>query len=764
MTDTRPAPIDEILADAARLEGLGQPAEALRAYGDALRVESDNAAALRGRANALLDLGRLAEALADYDRSLGIDPHSSDTHDFKGIALAQAGRLDEALAAFDRALEADPANANALGNRANVLKMLGRLDDALGAMDVVVAAAPGFAVAHFNRANILFDLGRLAEAAEAYGRTAALQPNDREVLLRLAECLTGCERTNEAIPVLERLVALGPNDADAHFALAQTLRAEKRLDAAVRHYMRAAELAPDNADAFGHLGFALADLGRFEDAAGAFGRAAALDPLRAALHYNHGVMLHRAGNVPAALAELDQALALDQDLPDAVGLRLHVAMHIHDWRGLAESLAKLEEQVALGKPMTTPLPVVSMKDDPALHRSWAALYGASVARQAGTAFEWPGPDGHERIRVGYVSADFHDHATMRLMIETLEAHDRDGFEWFGFSIGSHPADAMRERARAALDHFVDLAAVGNAEAVRIMRDCKVDIAVDLKGYTADARTGIFARRVAPIQVNYLGWPGTMAAPFIDYLIADPVLIPEAERERYSEAIVRLPGSYQPNRRLDLLPPPALRSHHDLPQDAFVFCSFNQAYKITPDIFDCWLSILREVPASVLWMWSDEQVGRDNLRSRAAAAGVDPGRLIFARFAAETEHLARLQCADLMLDTLPYNAHTTASDALRVGLPLVTCAGRGFAARVAASLLTTAGLPELIVEDLESYRLTAVEVATNPDVHRTLKAKLRERVAESSLFNPVAAARGLEAAFAAMFERRNAGLAPADIDV
>jgi predicted O-linked N-acetylglucosamine transferase (SPINDLY family) len=370
-----------------------------------------------------------------------------------------------------------------------------------------------------------------------------------------------------------------------------------------------------------------------------------------------------------------------------------------------------------------------------------------------------------RIRVGYFSADFRDHATMHLMAGLLELHDRERFEVTGFSFGPVVRDVVRARVERACERFVEVGERSDREVAQLARELSIDIAVDLKGYTSDARPGIFAHRAAPVQVGYLGYPGTLGAGYVDYLIADRVLVPEGSEGYYAEQLVYLPHSYQVNdakrriagRRYE-------REELGLPREGFVYCCFNNNYKIMPATFGSWMRILERVPGSVLWLLEDNAQAAKNLRAAAVVHGVQPERLVFAPRVVAGEHLARHRCADLFIDTLPCNAHTTASDALWAGLPVLTCLGEGFAARVAGSLVRAVGLPELVVESMEHYEELAVRLAGEPQRLEGLRRRLECNRGAAPLFDTERQARHLESAYALIHARHLAGLAPASFEV
>ncbi|NBO16020.1 MAG: hypothetical protein EBV20_12990, partial [Betaproteobacteria bacterium] len=438
-----------------------------------------------------------------------------------------------------------------------------------------------------------------------------------------------------------------------------------------------------------------------------------------------------------------------------------------DWKQADHDRARVIEATNQGLPACDPFRIISFSDQAAhqqaLARSWLNSRPATWAPDA-----WPNimAKRHEgRIRVGYFSADFHHHATTLLMAQMLELHDKLRFEVIGISFGPPREDAMRLRLRKAFDSFHDVMAMDDDKAAMLARGLNLDIAIDLKGHTLDNRIDIFRRRVAPVQISYLGFPGTLGGPFMDYILADQTLIPDQLRQYYDEKVIRIPGTYQANdasRSTPLTSPN--RANLGLPNDGFVFCCFNNNYKITPEIFDVWMRLLRNTPGSVLWLLADNETASANLRQEASARGVDPSRVIFAPRVSWEEHLERQMAADLFLDTTPCNAHTTASDALRVGLPVLTCTGTAFASRVAASLLHAQGLDELITADLRSYEVLAQKLARSPQQMSALRLKCESAIETGLMLNSLAHVRAIESAYEAVVNRAWEGKAPDHIDV
>lgn len=638
-----------------------------------------------------------------------------------------------------------------------------------------------------------YQAGLTDAAIDTYRRCLALSADSPEIHNNLGAALDQAGRLAEAAQCFQRALALDPSYVRPLVNLGKVLRLQGRPSAALASLERALALSPDNAPALTNLGFALADLGRRQDAVLALRRATALEPGLAEAHHGLGRVLLDSGDSPGAVASLQRALALKPTFTDAAVLlatALLVSQRLSEARGvIAQALEAAPENahalavalgcslrvcawdevarllrrsraLAFGAAHVQPFLLMSVSDDPEEHLRSASVRAATAAAGS-TALGAPGRWKHDRIRLAYVSGDFHSHATSCLLTELLELHDRSAFQVVGVSFGPDDRSPLRTRVLAAFDECLDAREHSDAEVAAWLRRHEIDIAVDLKGYTAHCRPGIFAHRPAPVQVNYLGYPGTMAAPFIDYIVADPFVIPAAERPFYSESIAYLPNCYQPNdRRRRIATPTPTRGAAGLPERGFVFSCFNNSWKITAPVFDVWMRLLARLPGSVLWLLGDNPWAVDNLRRQAAARGIAPARLIFAARERNEAHLARHRLADLFLDTFPYTAHTTASDALWSGLPLLTCAGRTFASRVAGSLLRAVGLPQLVTGSLEEYERLALKLAGNPRELESLRAGLTSNPRALPLFDTPTFCRGLEAAYRHMWKLHQEGSAPA----
>jgi predicted O-linked N-acetylglucosamine transferase (SPINDLY family) len=639
------------------------------------------------------------------------------------------------------------------------LYQTGRAAEAAALCERLVRDDPGAIAAWHMLGVSRLTLGRTGEALEALDRALALDPVRPGVLTARAAALVALERFEDGLPACDAALAADPDNPVVLNAQGVALRRLGRPDEALAAYDRALALSPGFVDALCNRGGALSDLGRFDQALAAHDQACAAAPGNPQVLTNRAALLLLLGRPTEAASDLERVVALDARHPRALGDLLHARRQVCDWRDDAALLEAIRGELAAGRAAIGPFAALSAFDDPALHHIAAGL----AAPPAAAAPAWPPRPPGQRIRAAYLSADLHDHATARLMVGVLEAHDRTRFEIIALSYGPDLGGALRERIDATFERRIDVRRMSDAAVAALARELGVDIVVDLKGYTQDGRPGILAHRATPVQVSWLGYPGTLAAPYVDYAIADAVLLPPAADADWSEAVVRLP-LYQPNDALAAAEAPTSRADAGLPDDAFVFACLNNPAKITPQTFAAWMAILAGAPSAVLWLYEGSPGVAANLRARAVEAGVDPERLVFAAPAPHAEHLARQALADLVLDTWPYGAHTTASDALRMGVPILTLPGESFASRVGASLLTALDLPDLIAPDATAYVAAAVRLAADRPALEALKGRLDKALRTSPVFDPAAFARHLEAVFQALHDRAQAGLPPAGFDI
>ena len=695
--------------------------------------------------------GRNSEALELIGQALAIRPDAPEMLSNFGNVLKTLGRFAEALDSYDRALAVKPDYVAVIAKRGQVLRDMGRLEDALAATEQALALKSDYAEALSSRGVILSDLGRYDQALASYDRALAVARDFPDVWNNRALTLKDMKRLVEALASVERALALHPGFAEAHNNRGVILFELRRMGEALASYDQALALRPDYAESLNNRAVALWSLKRFAESLGDCDAALAARPGFADALYNRGNALLEMGRPQDALDSYEQALAAAPDHPNALSGLANAAMTIGDWARTARLAAVLKDDVLAGKSVIQPFVLMGYWDDNELQLRCSQNY----VRQTGPGPQpplWKGERyDHDKIRVAYLSADLHQHVTAALTVEMFERHDRERFEITAVSFGPDDGSALRQRLINAFDRFHDARLQTDREVASLLKQWEVDIAVDLGGHTSGARPWVLAHRPAPVQVKYMGYPGTSGSDFIDAIIADRVVVPPDQDRFFSEKIAALPDTlWVTDTRNEILPPPP-RTEAGLPQDAFVFCCFNHNWKITAPLFDIWMRLLAKIEGSVLWLLQGNDAIRANLRREAEARGIDPERLIFADRTTPEMHLARQQLADLFLDTLPYNAHTTASDALWAGLPLVTSPGRSFPARVAASILTAAGLPELIAPDLEKYEALALKLASD----RAALTKVKEKLAQahsSALFDTARFTRNLEAAYAALLER------------
>lgn len=709
---------------------LTQNNQAISAFSRACAINPADIQVHINLGNLLLGQGRLDEAERVYRHVLMLKPDFADAHGNLGVVLKAQGRLEAAAASYRRALALRPAYFQAHGNLANVLREQGKLNEAAAACRRAIAIKPDYADAHNNLGNVLREQGKLDEAIASWRQALMLRPAFFQAHNNLGGALKEKGRFGEAIACYTRALELVPDFAEAHYNLGSVFHEQGQLDMAVAAYRRALAYRPDYADAFNNLGNVLNEQGKLDEAVDSYRRALALEP---------------------GFTEVEaQLLRLQQDFCD--------------WRtfdNLDDACARLSKQDAAPAPFNI-LPLV---DDAALQlqfsRKWACKHFSSPPQAVGVK---PGRRA-KRLRVGYFSADFHDHATLFLMAGLLREHDTSRFEIFAYSYGKNPAGSWGEQARNTVEHFFDVTRKSSQDIAELARSHALDIAIDLKGYTADSRLDLFQYRPAPVQISYLGYPGSLSADFIDYIVADHVVIPDDQRVHYSERVIWLPCSYQPNdNKRTIADTTTTRADFGLPEQGFVFCCFNGSYKITPREFDIWMRVLGAVDGSVLWLYRSNRWCEHNLRKEAVGRGIAPERLVFAERADHARHLARHKHADLFLDTFNVNAHTTASDALWAGLPVVTKAGRQFAARVSASLLTAVGLPDLITHSEREYEALIIALANDPTKLNAIRARLAADRLKHPLYDTHRYTRHFETALNTVYDAYVAGNAPRDVGV
>lgn len=715
------------------------------------------------QAQTLSQQGRLAEAQALCRKVLQLQPRHYNALNLLGLIALGQNEPAVAVDVLRRATLANPKDVAARSNLGNAHYMLGNLEQAVASYDVALALQPTFADAHYNRGTALRGLRLHPQAIEAFDRAIALMPDYVQAHNNRGNSLRDLGRPQEAIGSYERALTLKPDLAEAHNNRGTAQRDLRLYAEALASLDRALELKPDYAEAYNNRGNVQRDLGMLEAAVGSYSMAIKYRTDYADAYNGRATVLFDLKKYEAAIADYEQVISLNGRTAGLRGQYLQVKMFICDWSGAEAALEDIEERIRRGEPASNPFCLIARTGSAAFQRTSAEVWIRSEFPPSESLPALQRALNRDKISVGYFSADFYNHATLQLMAQMFELHDQSKFDITALSFGPDVKDVMSNRLAATNIRLINVRNKSDREVVELARSLQLDIAVDLKGFTHDCRPGIFAMRAAPIQVNYLGYPGTMGADYIDYLIADRVLIPASSQKYYSEKIAYLPNSYQVNdSRRTVAERIFTREELELPATGFIFCCFNNTYKTTPEVFTVWMNILRQVEGSVLWLLQDSPEGAANLKREASLRGIDPGRLVFARRMPAPEHLSRQRLADLFIDTWPYNAHTTASDALWVGLPLLTCAGEAFADRVAASLLTAVGLPELITTTSSDYEQLAIELARNPAALAAIREKLSHNRGTYPLFNAALFTRHIESAYTKIAARMRTGLAPEHI--
>jgi predicted O-linked N-acetylglucosamine transferase (SPINDLY family) len=772
----------------------GHPREAHDLLSQAIKLRPRSPQALSIFIAALLAMGRLEEALAACDRLIAIDARSLDALYNRAVVLARLRRLDDALVAFDKVLARDRGLVDALFERGNVLAALSRFGEAVSSYEVVLDKAPAHVGALTNRGNALMKLERHAEALACYDQLLALRPADVNALSNRGITLRVLGRYEEAMASCEQALRIDPNSVAAWITRGNVLAKLARYEGALASFERAAGIDPRDVEALNNRGFALTQLRRFGEALATFDRALAIDPANIGVLDNRGAALLAMNRFEDALANFDRALALkpedaetlyhrghalanlarydeavmawervltiDPNHPHALGALAFYRLMLCDWREAKQFEAKLKHALEDDEAVVEPFTLLAYSVGPADQLRHTRRFVRRRMPPVPQLVPVSKPRSASKLKVAYLSSSFNRHPTGWQIAELFELHDRERFAVLGISYGPDDGSEIRTRLVKAFDQFHDVVLRSDREVAQLLLDLEVDIAVDLKGHTEQARPAILAYRPAPIQVSYFGYTATMGVEYIDYILADRVALPFDQQEHYSEKIVHLPDSYWVNdskrQVADEIP---LRRSAGLPEDGFVFCCLNNTYKITPQLFDVWMRLLRQVEDSVLWLLQTSEAATRNLCNEARSRGIDPARLVFARKVEISRHLARHRLADLFLDNLPVNAHTAASDALWVGLPVLTCMGESFIGRVAASLLNAVGLPELVTLSLDEYEALALKLATDPMLIDSMRKKLDGNRKTCPLFDTDRLRRHIESAYTTMWDIARRGDPP-----
>jgi predicted O-linked N-acetylglucosamine transferase (SPINDLY family) len=670
----------------------------------------------------------------------------------QGIEAFQEGKYESATTKLKMILQLDGKNLPAL----HILGLiLAAQKDFTGASNYLNKAAqinPNDPSLQYNLAKALMDAGLNKESLRHHKKATELAPRNREAWLNYGKASSSLGQFTEGLLHYEKAIQIDPNYVEAIVSKGAALKDLGRYTEAVECADKAISLNPHEVSAWSNKGVALRALKLHEEAIRQFNKLLELDPCYADGWFNRGSVLNELKLYSEAIEDYKKAYELNENINWLFGEYIHAKMKICDWSDFDNSLDQISKKTVTGAKVAHPFTLLSLTDNPDLLKRSSEIFSKNNYSAAPSLAHNKKLAKKSKLRIGYFSADFRIHPVAFLIAELFELHDKNQFEIYAFSFVDS-TDDMNIRIRNAVHSFINVSNKSDFEISQLARDLSIDIAIDLSGFTEGSRTSIFTYRAAPIQVNFLGYPSTLGSDFIDFIIADKFLIPDNLKQFYAEKIIFLPNSYQPNDRKRMISENQLtKAEFDLPESGFIFCCFCNNYKILPSTFDGWMRILNEVDESVLWLFEDNAIASANLKRAAQLRGVDPNRLIFAKSLPQPNHLARYSLADLFLDSFPYNAHTTASDALWAGLPILTLNGKSFASRVASSLLSAIGLEQLITTTQQDYENLAIDLGKNPQKVVSLKTTLAANRLTAPLFNSRLYTKNIETSYQIIYER------------
>ena len=699
------------------------------------------------------NLGRIDESIRSFKKVIELNPKYADGHNNLGVVLQEKGDLDESIKCFNKAMILKPNYSQAYNNAGIVYQKKGKLSLAAKYTKKAIFFNPNYVEAYNNLATITQDQGKFNQAIEYFNKAISLNPSYSEAYYNLGLAFSKLNEFDSAIKSYNKALSLKPNYPEAYNGLATIISQKGKLDEAIKLFNRAILLRPNYSEAYFNIGIVFKKQNKLYEALDSYLKAINFKPNYFESFYNIASIFEEQGKLHKAIDHYDKALRIRPDFDKAQAQKLHQKAKMCDWKTIQQD-KELFSKLGTHTNHIPPFTMLSFEDEPRNHYLRSKLYAKKKYLQKQIPLkEKCKISNKERLRIGYFSSDLQNHATMYLAAKIFENYNKDKFEVYVYSFGKClEHDEVREKLKNSVDVFKDVINFSDKDIAMLAREDQIDIAIDLKGYTKNSRTGIFAYRAAPIQINYLGYPGTMGAKFFDYIIADPVIIPETKKKFYSEEIIYMPYTYQPTSHSSIISNKKYtKSEMNLPNHSFVFCCLNNSYKISPNEFNIWMRILNKVENSVLWLFGSNKWAIKNLSKEAECCGIASKRLIFANQLPHPDHLARLKLADLFLDTFNLNAHTTASDALWAGTPIITKVGNSFGSRVAASLLKAVGLPDLVVQNEKEYENLILEIANSPKKLLKINEILSSNKLSKPLFNSEKYISHLEDAYNQVFE-------------
>jgi predicted O-linked N-acetylglucosamine transferase (SPINDLY family) len=683
----------------------------------------------------------------------------------QGMGFYQTGRLDEAEKTFLEIIRQYPNHGDAYNILGSLYAQHKNFPQAFSLFENALKIDPSNAVYNSNFGNVLQDMGRIEESLQYYNKAIGLDPFLADAYFNLSNALRKLQRHHESLEYLKKVKKLDPRHVKSYVNTALVYNELKQTDLAFNELQQALDLEPNSYDVLSNLAVIYALKKDYPNAVNFFKRAYETGKADAKFYVNYATVCTDTDNRVEGIRAYLKAAEMDPASNDSLGRALHQKMILADWSNVDDLNREIVQRLKLGQEVADPFGYMGFSDSEQDLQRAATNYlklKFPVSNQFAHLKKHPR---HKKIRLGYVSGEFREHANGSLMTGLIECHDKSRFEVVAFDNGRGDASDLRRRLLGAFDEFIDINKIGDLDLTQQIREKEIDILFNLNGFFGEHRTGIFANRSAPIQINFLGCPGTMGVEYMDYLIADSVVIPKSSYQYYNEKIISLPHSYQINdSRRPEIKKTMIRKDCGLPEGAFVFCCFNNIYKVTPITFRRWIKILLRVPGSVLWFYNNFPEAAANLRREAQVLGVDPSRLIFSPYVAMYDHLERYHVADLFLDSLPYNAHTSGSDALWANLPVLTLQGKSFAGRVGASLLHAIKMPELVTYTEQEFEDKAVDLATHPEKLASLKVKLAKNRLTTPLFDTKLYTQHFESALIEAYERYQSDLPPAHIEI
>ena len=715
------------------------------------------------RAFDLLKKNDFINAKVIYENILSADKKNFDALFFLAVILINFKNYKKAKDLLEQVVLIKPNFADAYNNIGICLEKLNDLDGAIKNYNLAISNKPNFAEAHNNIGVVFQKLRNFDQAILQYKKAITYKNLYLDAYVNLANLFKETKQFEEAIKNYDLAINLNPKLAEVYNNKGNALKEIRKFEEAIKNYDLAINLNPKLAEVYNNKGNALKEIRKFEEAIKNYDLAINLNPNFAEAYFNTATALQDIKNFEKAVLYFEKALLLDKEIPFCKGYLLHAKMLCCNWSGLNELYKEIYNDVEKNRYSATPFGYQAICDDESNLQKCAQLYSSKRFPEIKNNLFSKKVSKNKKIKIGYLCGEFREQATSILMTEVWEKHNKEDFEIIAFDSGWDDKSLRRNRIINAFDKFIDISKVSDLDAAKIIYKEQIDILINLNGFFGTGRPVVFSYRPAGIQINYLGFPGTIGSKYIDYILCDQTVVPPESKKFYNEKIIYLPDSYQANdTKRNISDKKFLREELYLPKESFVFCCFNNNYKITPNMFDVWARLLKKIDNSVLWLIDGNSEATENLKKEAKIRNIDVSRLIFAKRMKLEDHLARHKNADLFLDTLPYNAHTTASDSLWAGLPVLTCLGKAFPGRVAASLLKSLNLPELITYSENEYISKAEELALNPEKLTLIKNKLDTNKFSQPLFNTELFCRNLESAFKIIFEKYSLGLETEDI--